>query len=250
MCFVVPKATFACRFLHFLHTAFCSFVECMRHATLVQVLLRELSRDTLEAVRALFGSTSFPSIPANRLQLLSTLSPNAFGTVQRLRAANMRAAAAANESIPAEAEKQPATSCNSIPWDQTVAHALMVVRCCQRLCSHCKAYTITCLRLPSAQCFPTAECYYTPSPCERILHAGEPWACRGSSYLSGCRNAVARSAHTVACCVSLPHHRCRRRSPSKSSRKCPRQRAASRFSLTTAAGALHTARGGDGSGIC
>lgn len=97
----------------------------------MQVLLRELSRDMLEAIRALFGSTSFPSIPPGRLQLLSTASPNAFGTIQRLRAANLRAATVMNDSIPAEgAEKQPVSSYNSIPWDQTVAHALMAVRCC------------------------------------------------------------------------------------------------------------------------
>lgn len=94
----------------------------------MQVLLRELSRDVLEAIRALFGSTSFPSIPPGRLHSLSASSPNAFGTVQRLRAANMRAAAAANDSIPAEVvEKQSFSSYNSMPWDQTVAHALMPV---------------------------------------------------------------------------------------------------------------------------
>lgn len=95
----------------------------------VQVLLRELSRDVLEAVRALFGSTSFPSIPAARLQHLSTSSPNAFGTLQRLRAANMRAAA--NDSTSADgAEKQSGASCSSMPWEQTVAHSLMAVCCC------------------------------------------------------------------------------------------------------------------------
>jgi hypothetical protein len=93
----------------------------------VQVLLRELSRDVLEAVRVLFGSTSFPTIPPDRMQLLSASSPNAFGPVQRLRAANLRAAAAAAEDAPVDApgDKSPY---GSVPWDQTVAHALLAVR--------------------------------------------------------------------------------------------------------------------------
>jgi hypothetical protein len=106
------------------------FVIAVEHKGKVvdlQVLLRELSRDMLEAVRALFGSTSFPSIPVGRLQSLSTSNPNAFGAVQRLRAASIRAATVNDSNGGEDAEKHPATSYNSIPWDQTVAHALMAV---------------------------------------------------------------------------------------------------------------------------
>lgn len=80
----------------------------------------------MEAIRALFGSTSFPSIPPSMMGKVNT-NPNAFGTIQRLRAASK---AAATEGSTAEGtEKQASSTYNMLPWDQTVAHALMVVRC-------------------------------------------------------------------------------------------------------------------------
>lgn len=92
----------------------------------VQVLLRELSRDVLEVLRAFAGSTSFPTIPAEQLQALDAASP-LLGAINRVRALAPRSGAAEPAAAPAP-DKSATVSLNSVPWDRTIAHALTPVR--------------------------------------------------------------------------------------------------------------------------
>eukprot|EP00892_Ulva_mutabilis_P010672 jgi/Ulvmu1/7978/UM004_0211.1 len=87
-----------------------------------EVLLRELSRDVLEVLRAFAGSTSFPTIPTDQLQALDAASP-LLGAMHRVRAMSARTLDEGSMEAPA-ADKAPSVSLNSIPWDRTVAHAL------------------------------------------------------------------------------------------------------------------------------
>lgn len=92
----------------------------------VQVLLRELSRDVLEVLRAFAGSTSFPTIPTEQLQALDPTSP-LLGAIHRVKAASGRAADGDTMEAPAP-DRPVAVSLNSMPWERTIAHALTPVR--------------------------------------------------------------------------------------------------------------------------
>ena len=114
----------------------------------VQVLLRELARDVLELLRAIVGSTSFPSIPSGQLAALTSSNPYAFGSARTRRSAAARIAALQTSSptdSPAHSPRasdrgtkgpEPkGASLNSIAWEQTIAHALLPVRPPTGLCT-------------------------------------------------------------------------------------------------------------------
>ena len=102
----------------------------------MQVLVRELSRDTLELLRALFGSTSFPVIPAAQLSALSASNPNAFSAAQRRRGGPARGAAqpgsagahAQGGAADGPGGGKPAASLQSVPCGSTAACALLQVQ--------------------------------------------------------------------------------------------------------------------------
>jgi hypothetical protein len=113
----------------------------------MQVLLRELSRDIVELLRAFVGSTSFPSIPAHQLAKLGWATPYSFGAARRGRglAAQLAVDVDASDSPlhspksherhskAAEGKNDPPL--NSIAWGQTAACALLEVRCPRSFCS-------------------------------------------------------------------------------------------------------------------
>lgn len=108
--------------------------------THLQVLVRELSRDALELLRALFGSTSTPSIPAAQLSALSSSNPNAFGAAQRQRGGfGERAALQPVQPdgvgghgklnlLSDDNGGKPGSTLQSIPWGRTAACALLQAR--------------------------------------------------------------------------------------------------------------------------
>ena len=104
------------------------------------MLVRELSRDTVELLRAVVGSTSFPNIPPARLAALSGTNSAAFGSARRTRNATGRIALRVQRESPSDspvlspregrgaADSKGGPPLNSIAWDRTVASALLPVR--------------------------------------------------------------------------------------------------------------------------
>lgn len=110
----------------------------------MQVLLRELSRDVTELLRAFVGSTSFPSVPAHQLAKLGCTNPYAFGAARRAHCSAAQVAAQIAVDDPSDsplqsprpydqhgksAESKSDPPLNSIAWNQTAACALLDVRC-------------------------------------------------------------------------------------------------------------------------
>jgi hypothetical protein len=96
----------------------------------LQVLLRELSRDAVELLRALVGSTSFPTIPADKMAGIAGRNAHALGAARRALAQQQQRPDSANERTSATASpaKGGKDSLNSVNWTTTVAHALLPVR--------------------------------------------------------------------------------------------------------------------------
>ena len=112
----------------------------------LQVLLRELSRDVVELLRALVGSTSFPTIPTDRLAAAFGKTSLALGSARRAAVAlgengrgsvggDGKSGDASSSSLTGHglggigrggSDKNP--SLNSMPWEETVASALLPVR--------------------------------------------------------------------------------------------------------------------------
>ena len=132
------------------------------------MLLRELARDVVELLRVFVGSTSFPSVPAAQLASLGSTNPHAFSTPRRVRGAPPRLAALLQASAespghsprgsdrssrPADGKGGPPL--NSVPWEQTMACALLPVRLLTQCCR--------CSLLHSSPSAVDAHCY-TPHP--------------------------------------------------------------------------------------
>jgi hypothetical protein len=156
------RNTRALALVHMLRTDATAHVVTHANAQVPQVLVRELSRDVLELLRALVGSTSFPSIPSAQLASLSASNPHAFGTARTRRSAAARVAAlqaispsdspAHSPRASERGAKGPdakGASLNSIAWEQTVAHALLPVRLAAHARCACADNCVLLLR----QCF-------------------------------------------------------------------------------------------------
>ena len=121
---------------------------------MLQVLLRELTRDVIELLRVFVGSTSFPTIPASQLATLSATKAHGFSNARKGRSATARIAALhASSGSPADspghsprrgekaADGKGHPSLNSVPWEQTMACALLPVRCTRAVLfvAHCES---------------------------------------------------------------------------------------------------------------